>query len=232
MGRIGSFHLVHDGRTARNLARLGTDRRALVRVDGLRFWRLLGTGSGSTTSPSADLRRRALFAVWESPDALDAFLATSPVAARWAAAEELWSVRLRRLGGHGRWRGVDPLEGMEQGRSDGPVAVVTRADVRLRHWRTFARAGRPVDGELHGADGLVAVVGVGEAPIGRQATFSLWRSAADLRRFAFELPEHARVVQRTRGEGWYGEELFARFEPYASEGRWRGIDPLAGLRPG
>ena len=57
------------------------------------------------------------------------------------------------------------------------MAVITRADVRRRSWRDFAAAGKEVDAELHTAAGLIDVVGVGEAPVGRLATFSLWESA-------------------------------------------------------
>ena len=92
--------------------------------------------------------------------------------------------------------------------------------------REFGRAGRPVDQSLRGADGLLAVVGIGEAPRGRLGTFSLWRSFADARAFAASQPHHREVVRRTRAEGWYGEELFARFEPYAPTGTWDARHPL------
>jgi heme-degrading monooxygenase HmoA len=227
MAPIASFHLVRErrGRGPLVMARMATDRPRLSRTPGLRFWRLLGTGRGANTGPSADLRRSALFAVWDDEAALDDFLATSTIARRWRAADEHWQVRLRGVAGHGRWRGVDVLAGLTPGDPDGPLAVVTRADVRLGAWRAFGRAGTGVDVELQDADGLLAVVGIGEAPVGRLGTFSLWRSAADVRAFTTS-PHHAEVIRRTRRERWYGEELFARFEPYASSGSWGGDDPL------
>lgn len=228
MGRIASFHLVRErrGRGALAMARLATDRPRLARTPGLAFSRLLGTGRGARTGPSADLRRTALFAVWEDEADLDAFLAESSIARRWASADEQWQVRLRGVSGHGRWRGVAVMDDLDIGSASGQVAIITRADVRPGAWRGFRRAGPAVDAELQRAEGLLAVVGIGEAPVGRLGTFSLWRTAADARAFATTMPHHVEVVRRTRLDQWYGEELFARFEPYASSGSWGGRDPL------
>ncbi len=228
---VASFHLVrqHGARAPLALVRLGLDRRPLAHVPGLRFVRLMGTGRGRTTSLSADLARTAAFAVWDDESALDDFLRTSPVAARWRHAAEHYSVRLRLVGGGGVWRGVEPLAALPRVEppAGGQLAVLTRADVRVRSWRPFLAAGGPVSDALERAPGLLAVAGVGEAPLGRQATFSLWRDAASLEAFAYEDPTHVEVVRRTRAEGWYGDELFARFVPETIEGTWDGVDPLA-----
>jgi hypothetical protein len=229
MGRVASFHLVRErsGRAPLVSARLGTDRFRLRGVPGLRFSRLLGTGRGPDTARSFDPRRSALFAVWDDEASLDRFLTDHPIAHRWRRAEEAWQVRLRGIGGHGAWRGSAVLDGLTPGSSDGAIAVLTRADVRLRRWPEFARAGRSVSEETRAAEGLLAVVGIGEAPIGRLGTFSLWRSSADVDRFATGMPAHADAVRRARARGWYAEELFARFEPYTWSGSWDGLDPLA-----
>ena len=230
MGRIASFHLVDEPswKTPFVLARLGTDRIRLPRVPGLEFWRLLGTGSGDGTGRGADLSRSAVFAVWDDESDLDAFLADSSLAKRWRRAEQSWHVRLRSIGGHGTWKGVDPLAGLDAGSGDGPVAIITRANVRRRAWKAFGAASEVVDAELHRAPGLIDVVGIGETPVGALATFSLWESLSAARAFAYSMPDHVEVMRRTRDEDWYAEEMFARFEPYGSTGTWNGRDPLAG----
>lgn len=136
-------------------------------------------------------------------------------------------MRLRGLSGHGSWRGFEVAEQLTPGRADGAIAVLTRADVHVKSWGAFVKASRTVDDSAHGADGLIDVVGIGEAPIGRLGTFSLWDSLHAARTFAAHNTAHHDVVARTRSERWFGEQLFVRFEPYASTGTWNGRDPLA-----
>jgi len=216
---VASFHVIRHAGPLTAMRRLATDRWR--RPAGLVIWRLLGTGRGAETGPSADLRRTAVFAVWEDDAALERYVATPR-----ARVLERYDVRLHLIGGHGRWGGVDVLDGLQMGPCDGPLAVLTRASVRLRHWPAFRAASRVVSAELAAADGLLAALGMGELPVGRLGTFSLWRSADDMEAFA-TAPRHAETVRRTRAEGWYREELFARFAPAGASGTWDGRDPLA-----
>ncbi len=234
---IASFHLLREPvwRAPVALARLGTDRLRLRGTPGLRFARLLGTGRGATAL-GADLSRTALFAVWQDAAALDAFedgwFARRAARIR-AAGGETYGVRLALVSGYGRWGGRDVLADLRRPRPvrpprGGPVAVLTRATVRPTRWHRFRGSRPPVSDELARAHGLLAAVSIGEAPVGLQATFSIWADAAAVVAFA-RSPEHRAVVRRTRAERWYGEELFARFAPLGAMGTWDGHDPLAGF---
>jgi hypothetical protein len=239
MSVVASFHLSSEGLGGSVAAMAGMvgQGRLARRVPGLRFARRLGTGRGRSMGLGADPGRWGLFAVWDDEAALDAFLADDPLPRRWRErSRESWSVRLDPLRVHGTWAGTDPFADLDdlaasrRAAAGGPVAVLTRARVPVRHWRAFARSVPPVEGALHAQPGLLEAVGVGERPVGLLATFSLWRSAAEVERFAYGDRAHVDVIRATREGGWFAEELFARFRPYGSTGTWGGRDPLAEVR--
>ena len=205
-------------------------RPQLARIPGIRFWKLLGSGYGSGFSLRPNWARYGLLVVWENVDAMESFFSHSTLMHAYRLhADEIWTVRLQPLEVHGRWSGVDPFFSLAPPIKTGPIAVLTRATIRLNRLRAFWNAVPATSQAIVRAAGLLASVGLGEAPLFRQATFSLWRSVGDMEAFAFRTAAHREAMRRTRDENWYCEELFARFAPVASEGTWNGRDPLAGI---
>jgi hypothetical protein len=218
------LHVWRVEHVGRALARMAGGRRSLRRTPGLRFAKLLGTGAGRTFTPGdADPRHWALLSVWDdAPRPL-------PVVARWdAAAAERLVVRMTPLATRGRWSRREPFGDVrpEAARGwDGPVAALTRARLRPSRALSFWRAVPSVVGDLHGTPGLRLALGVGEAPVALQGTFSLWDSAAALKDFAYRSPAHVRAVERTEPARWYAEELFARLAVHDVEGTHLGRTP-------
>jgi heme-degrading monooxygenase HmoA len=229
---IVAFTLARYSRRASflTLAHLGLDRWPLLRTAGLRFWRLLGVGKGRVFNPHADLQRSALFTVWDSYAALKQFEQHSSIMRRMGQrAEEAWTVHMLPVSWHGLWSGRDPFAGIAaaQPPNPGPWVILTRASIRLARLRAFLQAVPPVAELLLQQPDLLNSVGVGESPLLKQATLSVWRSLPALKHFAYDSSSpHSAVIRRTRREGWYSEELFARFRPVASWGTWDGIDPV------
>jgi hypothetical protein len=77
--------------------------------------------------------------------------------------------------------------------------------------------------------GYITSFGIGERPVYKQATFSVWDNLENMKAYAYRSKEHSEVIRKTREEDWYSEELFARFKPIASMGTLNGSDPLKGL---
>ncbi len=207
------------------LARMAGGRRALRRVPGVAFAKLLGTGSGDTfTTRDADLNHWAMLAVCDTTESADG-LAASSIVRSWAEiAEESLRIDLTPLISRGQWSRQEPFAVDHPPRRwDGPVAALTRARIRPRMWRRFWSQVPPVADDLRGRSGLVLSLGIGEAPVGLQGTFSVWESNAALTEFAQRGQAHRDVIAATGRLNWYAEELFARFAVTGSRGSFNGV---------
>lgn len=237
-----TFWRVTRARVPRAMARMALDRGPVRRAPGLRFAKLLGTSPPRTFAPrDADLCRWALLTVWDTSTAARGFEADGVTHRRWdALAHERLRIDLRPLSSRGSWSRREPFGNPQPHRdptadsgpaeSGGPVASITRARLRANRTRTFRRAVPAVAADLAQVSGLRLAVGIGEAPIGLQGTFSLWTDATALTEFAHRRAPHAAAVRRTVTEGWYAEELFARFAVLAVEGTFDGHHPMAPTR--
>lgn len=219
-------------RIAWAMSRMALDRRPLRKVAGLRFARLLGTGRGRSFTPAdADLEHWALLASWESEAAAEAFESGALHTGWQAHSRERWRLALRPLASIGSWSGQQPFgAGAEEpalaANGGRPYAVLTRARIVPSKLITFWRDVPPVAATLPNAPGLRFARGIGEAPVGLQATFSVWDDLASATDFAYRSTAHRRVISRTAETGWYAEQLFARFAVIDSNGAVDGRDPL------
>lgn len=196
----------------RAILRMATQRRPVRRSPGCTFAKLLGTGAGRTFTPNdADLHQWAVLACWQTQDDALRFAGSGPIRAWQRRALSTFSAVMRPLASHGLWSQLEPFGQPVAQRWDGPVAALTRARIKTRLSRDFWSSVPPVTASLHAQPGLLGAIGIGEAPIGLQGTFSLWRSNDDIRVFAYRSAPHQAVIERTKQTGWYAEELFARF---------------------
>jgi hypothetical protein len=207
-------------------------RSPLRRVPGLRFARLLGTGHGRSFTPAdADPRHWALLAAWDTAEQAETFDRQALVSQWDARCDERWRVRLQPMSSTGSWSGTTPFGPQRSAGaarvSGAPFAVLTRARLVPRKAAAFWRATPPVAAAVTVAPGLRFARGIGEAPIGLQATFSIWDDSAAAAAFAYDSRAHRAVIDRTRQEGWYAEQLFARFAVIDASGEVDGRDPLA-----
>jgi len=205
------------------LFHMGWDRWWLRRTEYISFWKLLGTGKGETFTLRDGTALRWGFIVVIPREKLDTFDA-SPVVSRWRkkSHSEFHAV-LAPISVHGKWAKRNPFisEGVVSHKENwsGEVVAITRARIKWRKNLIFWRSVPPVTQSLHQSEGLIGAIGIGEAPIGLQGTFSLWRSSEAVKNFAYRGSAHQSAIAATHREKWYAEELFARFAVLQRAGR-------------
>jgi hypothetical protein len=192
---------------------MAIDRLRTRTFTGISFSKLLGTGSGQTFTPSdAVLTRWGLVVVIEK-NRLESFDKSSIISNWRKRSTSEFRAVLSPLSSHGLWAKTNPFDFIAPlSNPDAQIAAITRARIKWNKNFIFWKSVPPVVIDLHSNPGLIAAIGIGEAPIGLQGTFSLWNSASALRDFAYKGKAHQVAIAQTQSIGWYSEELFARFE--------------------
>jgi hypothetical protein len=112
------------------------------------------------------------------------------------------------------------------------VAVLTRATIRLFRLKDFWSHVDSVAVTSAAVKGLIISYGIGEIPWIKQATFSVWENKTAMLNFAYNLPQHTAVIQKTRNENWYREEMFIRFKIIAVRGYCSAVETkMLNLQP-
>ena len=205
---IAYFWKITPSRIPFALVAMAMDRFVLLSSSNVGFFKSLGTGKGETFTPAdANALRWGLVAEVNNLDSFD----QSFVIKHWRrnSVSEFRAV-IEPIASHGKWAGKEPFTPSVQN-WDGQVVAITRARIAWLQNMRFWRAVPPVTASLKSAPGLIAAIGIGEAPIGLQGTFSIWESPAALRDFAYRGQAHTQAIAATATYKWYSEELFSRF---------------------
>jgi hypothetical protein len=175
----------------------------------IKFFKLMGSGKNGSFDIHPDLNQWALlFTAGNRYVKAPAFFY-----AYWKFFHcDIKEFLLQPISGHGLWDKQKVFGDLpRQTDHNGVIAVLTRATIRLDRLKNFWRNVDSVASKMRGAKGLIISYGIGEMPWVKQATFSIWEDKNAMKDFAYNIQQHVDVIQRTRAEAWYKEEMFVRF---------------------
>jgi spheroidene monooxygenase len=75
--------------------------------------------------------------------------------------------------------------------------------------------------QLPQAEGCLVAMGLGEAPLLRQCTFSIWRNTEAMDAYA-RSGAHSKAIAATYRNGFFSESMFVRMRVLFFEGIWEG----------
>lgn len=197
----------------------------LREVEGMTFYKLVGSGKGLGFNPFPDWSVYGLLQVWLKDEHARHFFDSSELIKKYdRQSVEKATIFMKNISAHGQWSGQEPfIQNTSIDEKNTRLAIITRATIKTsrlrRFWSYVPTSQKPIEN----AKGLIYTKGIGEIPVKQMATFSLWETAEDMKRFAYQSPEHQKAIKLTRDLGWYKEELFARFQPYDIMGSWKDI---------
>ncbi len=193
---------------------MGVAPLRLKNIEGLKFYKFLGTGGGQGFSLRPDFSTYAFLGVWEDLSFYQNCLQKHPIFKTYQ--EKATSQRdliLNAVKSHGKWSGQNPFKtkpGLEA-KGNKKAVVITRATLHWNRLFSFWKAVPAASKAIETAQGVQYYKGIGEWPFIQQATISIWDDFEAVNTFAYKDRAHADIVKKTKQMNWYKEDLFSRF---------------------
>ena len=210
--------------------RLVQGATALKDIPGLVFTKVMGSGheGGFVLRPSAT--HQGLICMFETAEQADQFIDGPVVQAYKDRAKSLFVSSLAVTSARGSWDGrswqVTSDESLGKylhmdTRSAGMVAL-TRASIRPAKAVAFWRYAPAAQDDLKKAPGCLMAMGLGEAPLVRQCTFSLWKDTSSMISYAHS-GAHQEAIQAAYKSDFFSESMFVRMRVLRRKGDWAGV---------
>ena len=195
-------------------------RFPLRKTPGLQFSKILGSGQNGGFGLKPSATHQGLLCSFDTEDNADQFLRSPIIQSYRDRAREIFTAKLQAYSSKGSWSGTTiPVDTSEP--NSGPIAALTRASIKPLKAREFWKRSPPAEGSLAHAQGCLLAVGLGEAPVFRQATFSIWESLDAMNAYA-RTGAHLEAIKASLHGGHFSESMFVRFKPIAYTGIWQG----------
>lgn len=201
--------------------RLAFSRWFPDQAPGLKFIKTLGSGRGGGFGLAPSASYQGVFCLFDELEQAQVFEADSALFNHYRQrSDECVSMILQPASARGSWDGVS-LQAGPTIPSDAPLAALTRASIRPRAAAAFWRYAPAAQAGLADAAGCELAIGLGEAPLLRQATFSLWQNAAAMDAYA-RTGAHEQAIRAAWRHSFFSESMFVRFAPLSMRGTWNG----------
>ncbi|MFY8091080.1 MAG: spheroidene monooxygenase [Chitinophagaceae bacterium] len=186
-------------------------RIVLWKNKNISFYKLMGSGKNGTFDIQPDWLQWCLLVVIKENTSVNYLPSFIKKYWQFFKAKQMQMV-LEPYLGHGTWDGNKCFgTHYTATQKNNPIAVLTRASIRFSKLKQFWQHVPLVASTMSQAKGLKQSFGVGEVPFIKQATLSIWEDEASIKNFAYSMQQHKQVVQKTRAENWYSEDMFTRF---------------------
>jgi hypothetical protein len=187
-----------------------TFNKSLINSDGLKFIKLLGTGSEDGFSIMPDFSSYVMITSWKNDGFRKEFINKNKLFNEivYNSSKRI-EIKIDPYSSIGSWNGINAFKN-ESYYKEGKIIVLTRARVRLNRLIKFFIGTTYTAKSIKNKEGAEYYKGIGELPIIEQSTISIWTSEQSMKDFAYSDKNHLRIINKARKNKWYSEELFVR----------------------